>query len=264
MRARLRQISTRGRCRLAQWTILGTAGCIAVSVAFNWFAFRNFGDAAFRQGLISAVIIPVLLAGPLFFYLTLKLRELAIVNHELRVLASTDHLTGCLNRRAFTRASVEWLHGRGAEECGRGALLIIDADRFKTINDVYGHHHGDEALRLIARSIKSVLRSGDQFGRLGGEEFGVLLPNVTDGHAEEVAERVRIAVGTQEFRPGGEPHGLSVSIGCVCFERPTGYRDLFRLADNNLYLAKSQGRDRIVISGAPSIMPEFPEMRQAG
>jgi hypothetical protein len=95
-------ISVRGWLKLASWTVFGTLGCLAVSFGFNWLAFRGMGPEAMRQGLISATVLPILLAGPLFFFLTLKLRELAIVNHKLNDLASLDGLTGCLNRRAFT------------------------------------------------------------------------------------------------------------------------------------------------------------------
>ena len=103
----LRKISVRSWIKLARWTVLGTLGCMVVSLAFNYVAFAGFPSDAKRQGLISAAIIPVILAGPLFFYLTLKLRELKIVNHKLNVTArnpntGTDCRTSSTGNRTFS------------------------------------------------------------------------------------------------------------------------------------------------------------------
>lgn len=237
---------------LARWTILGTLGCVAVSLAYNWLFFRDMGGAALRQGLVSATVLPVLLAGPLFFYLTLKLRELAIANHKLASMATTDSLTDCLNRGAFTtfveaRLAHESKKGRKA----RGALLVIDADHFKTINDRYGHHTGDQALRLIARTINSVLRAEDLAGRLGGEEFGVFLPGASEMHATAIAERICSVVSETPFMPEDRRCVLSVSVGCAAFDGPIDFSELFRIADERLYAAKNAGRNRVMASCAP-------------
>ena len=263
MPASIRKISLRGWLKLASWTFFGTLGCLAVSLTFNWLAFRHMSPQALRQGLISAIVLPVILAGPLFFYLTLKLRELAIVNHMLNDLASVDGLTGCLNRRAFM-ALVEHRLDGPPKRLAKGALLVIDADHFKSINDRYGHDRGDEALQLIARSIRSVLRSDDRVGRLGGEEFGVFLSHASLGDAAEVAERIRTSVGNASFEPGDKRHPLSVSVGCAAFAQPIGFRELFRLADESLYAAKHRGRNRVEIASAPPLAPEFERMAKLG
>lgn len=243
----LRGISARGRRTIARWTGFGTLFCIAVSVTYNWLAFRHMGAAALRQGIISAIVLPVVLAGPLFFYLTLKLRELAIANHKLRAQASTDGLTNCLNRRAFSRQVEDWLSG-GMPDGGEphGALLVIDADNFKTINDRFGHHEGDMALVKIAAAIRSVLRADDLVGRLGGEEFGVFLPGAATRDAVEIAERICHTVNGTAFSSGDDAVALSVSIGCATFDHVTSFRKLFHLADQRLYEAKSAGRNCVM------------------
>jgi len=233
-------ISARGWGSLSQWTGLGTLGCIAIAVAFNYVSFSLYAPESMGLSMVSAVAIPVILAGPLFFYLTLKLRELAVANHRLRDFASLDGLTGCLNRGAFTKF-VEGHLNKGAG----GALLVVDADHFKSINDQFGHHRGDEALQLISTAIRASLRKGDQTGRLGGEEFGIFLPGADLREAGRVAERIRKMVNSLDFTPNGERHDLSVSVGGAAYDHPMSFGDLFRIADERLYAAKKTGRDRV-------------------
>ena len=257
-------ISSRGRWKLARWTVCGTLGCLAISLPFNYLAFRGLGADAMRQGLISATILPVILAGPLFYYLTLKLRELKIVNQKLEVVASTDRLTACLNRGAFAdRAEASLGMPDARTKKPGGALLVIDADNFKSINDSHGHVEGDQALRMIAASIRGSVRSTDLVGRLGGEEFGVDLPGATVENAADIAERIRIAVTAVPFRPRGRPHALSVSVGGAVFESPIGFSELFRIADRRLYDAKASGRNRVELSAVRVPPPEPPRKAYA-
>ena len=244
-------ISRRGLAKLARWTVFGTLGCIAIAVMFNYVFFSLYAPAALGPGLVSATIIPIILAGPLFFFLTAKLRELAIANHRLNDLASTDSLTGCLNRGAFTRVVDGFLERDSETGPPVGALLVIDADHFKSINDLFGHHRGDEALNLIATAIRTSLRRGDWIGRIGGEEFGVLLPGAGLVEAEDIAERIRNTVNSLEFSGNGQPHDLTVSVGGAAFGRPMNFSELFRIADERLYIAKNNGRDRVEITFVP-------------
>jgi diguanylate cyclase (GGDEF)-like protein len=249
-------MSRRGLLRLAQWTFFGTAGCLVVSLTYNYFAFRHLGPEALFQGLVSATILPIVLAGPLFVYLTTKMRELAIANHRLSRAASTDGLTGCLNRGAFT-AAVEERLGAGSGEGPRGALFVVDADQFKRINDRFGHDVGDEALRIIAAAIQEGAGAGGIVGRLGGEEFGVFLADVGEAEAALAAERIRRGIHASRFVPGGAHWRLSASIGVAVFDRDIGFSELFRLADQRLYRAKMAGRNRVemVRAGEPEEEP---------
>jgi diguanylate cyclase len=230
---------------VGRWTFFGTLICVGVSVAFNMVMFGDMGEAAFRRALVSATILPILMGAPLFLYMGLRMRGLAMTNLRLGLVARTDSLTACLNRGAFTGKVTDLLgqhrHGKG------GALLMIDADNFKSINDLFGHNCGDEALTIIARSIRTVLRAGDLVGRMGGEEFSVYLPDVDQYGAEAVAERIRRAVNLAVFAPDGAQRPLSVSIGGVVFDGPAGFSDLFRIADQRLYGAKQTGRNRVAV-----------------
>jgi diguanylate cyclase (GGDEF)-like protein len=230
---------------VGRWTLFGTAACVLVSVTFNALMFGDLGSAALQRSIVSAVVLPIMLGVPLFFYMSLRVRGLAITNLRLGLVARTDSLTACLNRGAFTSKVGALLAHRpyGAS----GALLMIDADNFKSINDLFGHEAGDEALTIIARSIRTILRAGDLVGRMGGEEFGVYLPNVDQRGAETVAERIRRSVNLAVFAPDGKQRPLSVSIGGVAFDGPAGFSELFRIADQRLYGAKQTGRNRVTV-----------------
>jgi len=254
-----RRMSRRGRLHVAAWTLFGTLGCLGVSLAYNSYAFSDLGPRALQRGLISATVLPIVLAAPLFFYLSVKLRELAVLNHQLNDLASRDGLTGCLNRAGFTAVVERHLMSDGGAS---GGMLMVDADHFKAINDRFGHDRGDEALVLIANAIRAVLRSNDQVGRLGGEEFGIHLPSADRRAMGMVAERVRRAVASLQFNPdGGVHHGLSVSVGGVSYAGHPSFKSLFRVADQNLYAAKRLGRDRVQLEDVPALLPELADMR---
>jgi len=153
-----------------------------------------------------------------------------------RRAAETDPLTGLLNRRGFDARVCE-----GAP----GAMLMLDIDGFKAVNDRYGHGVGDTVLRDAAVILTATLRRRDVLARLGGEEFGVFLPGLTIGDAREAAERLRSAVAGQ-LRAQTEP--VTVSVG-VAMSRPGLARDaLIAEADRGLYAAKQGGRNRVCMA----------------
>ena len=241
--------SVRGWRNILLWTVAGTLGCIAFSVLFNTIVFSDQSDEARLLGVKVAVILPTLLAGPLFFYLTLKMRELARVNHRLNTLAREDGLTGLLNRSALIDAVRQ--HALQRLEAGTAQsdlFVVVDADHFKVINDNHGHAEGDAALRLIAGALRDSVRENDIVGRVGGEEFAILLKKVDHANAEYITDRLRRAVASIPFRPGGERHDLSVSIGGILTSDTLSFADLFKAADANLYEAKARGRNCSVIT----------------
>jgi diguanylate cyclase len=246
-----------GRGRIVILSTLGTLCCIAVAFSIDSYSFDT-GTWRWGSQPLNNVIIPLLLA-PLFFgYLLGKQRELAIAHRELMVVASTDLLTSCLNRRAFTAMVDRYLDRIAAQEAGHfGALLVIDIDHFKTINDRFGHVCGDEALKAIAQAIRQALREFDIFGRIGGEEFSVFLPGVSPDRAGIVADRIRTEVLATELYLGEESCRLSVSVGGVTFDRETSFSELYRHADQRLYEAKRNGRNRVeIVHHASSISPD--------
>lgn len=242
-------LSAEGWGRVIVYTVVGTLVCVAAALYVDSFNFAQYDEATRRRAILIDIGLPIVLAVPLLLFFTSKLRELAIAHKKLTIYASTDALTQVMNRGAFSTLVDAYLtQVRAAEERAKGALLIIDADDFKTVNDRFGHDRGDEALVTIASSIKAMLRGPDLVGRLGGEEFGVFLPGATTEQATTVAERIRQTVSNVNFAPAGTPHPLSVSVGGAVFERELPFAELFRHADQQLYAAKREGRNRVAIA----------------
>jgi diguanylate cyclase len=248
MRSGLVDFSSRGWGRVILWTVLGTLVCVTVALYVDSFNFPRLSRDDLVRAVLVDIFVPIGLAVPMLLFLTIKLRELAIAQFELAKLASTDGLTSVLNRRAFTTLVEAYLtEVRAQHRELKGALLVVDADHFKSINDRYGHDRGDEALKLIAGSIKGMLRSADLVGRIGGEEFAVFLPGSTPDQAASVAERIRKTVADSDFAPAGG-NILSVSVGGAVFEHRLPFNELFRIADQQLYVAKNTGRNRVSVA----------------
>ncbi|GHA27773.1 GGDEF domain-containing protein [Devosia pacifica] len=246
MRLDLLNFSPRGLGRVWSIPLFGTLVCIAITLLVDSANFPNMNEAELRRALAVDILLPLGLAGPLLFLFMRKLRQLAIAQHELAILASTDSLTSCLNRGAFVTLVDAYLaEARKGTVATTGALLVVDADHFKGINDQFGHDYGDQALREIAASIRKVLRNMDLVGRIGGEEFAVFLPGVTPSQAEAIAERVRSGIAAASIETDEQPITMSVSVGGTHFSGPVPYIDLFRAADNQLFAAKNSGRNKV-------------------
>jgi diguanylate cyclase (GGDEF)-like protein len=158
--------------------------------------------------------------------------------------ASTDALTGLPNRRYFDEFCALLAHRRRADDAV--GILMVDIDRFKVLNDTYGHAVGDEVLRAVAGAVAAAVREDDVPARYGGEEFAVLLRNPSVDVAIEVGERVREAVAALDLSQHGVP-GASVSVGVAVADRPDApIADIIAIADRALYEAKRRGRDRVV------------------
>jgi diguanylate cyclase (GGDEF)-like protein len=163
---------------------------------------------------------------------------------EAEARATTDALTGLPNRRYFDEYVALLARRRRADD--RMGVLMIDIDRFKQLNDTFGHAVGDHVLRGVAGAIASAVREDDVPVRFGGEEFAVLLRNPSPEVAAEVGERVRRAVKTLDLRSLGVP-GVSVSVGVAMALRPDqALHEVIDEADRALYRAKRAGRDRVV------------------
>jgi diguanylate cyclase (GGDEF)-like protein len=247
--------SAKGRARIYAFTALGTVVCIAVAFVVDSYSFTT-GTWRWGSDPINNLLIPLLLAPPFFFILLSKQRELAIAHHELMTVAATDSLTCLLNRRAFTEMVDGYLQRiEEAPISSEGALLIIDVDHFKKVNDRFGHDRGDEALKLIAATVKANVRDTDLVGRVGGEEFCVFIPRHPAQSIPLVAERIRTAVYDAEFVVDGERYRLSISVGGAIFGQYTTFSDLYRSADAQLYDAKRNGRNRVELCTLAMGMP---------
>jgi diguanylate cyclase (GGDEF)-like protein len=154
--------------------------------------------------------------------------------------AATDEVTGLANRRALRRAMEN-------AEAGRSAMLMVDLDHFKRVNDALGHVAGDAALRHVAQLIRAGLRPGDEAARVGGEEFAIWLPGADLAEGMEIAERLRELVRSSPFRHSGRELSLTISCGVSAYPVPVGHPDnLLATADSALYRAKRAGRDRVM------------------
>lgn len=166
---------------------------------------------------------------------------------ELIRLAERDELTGLLNRRAIVRKAVEYL-SRARESKGTLIIGLIDLDHFKTINDRFGHAVGDQLLQRFAAVLRTSLHTNEVFGRYGGEEFLVLFPDYSMDQARQAAERLRAALREQRMRVDDQDVCVTLSLGLASYEAGDVLFDqVARRADIALYVAKTQGRDRIEV-----------------
>ena len=165
---------------------------------------------------------------------------------HLRVQATTDSLTGLFSRLHFFELSQREVR-RQARRQGPLSLLLIDLDNFKGINDRFGHSAGDRALEFFADTCRDNLRETDIVGRVGGEEFAVLLPDTDLRGALELGERLRRNLSQSPLRLDSAEIHLSASIGAVAVEPgDDGLQQAYSRADQALYQAKAQGRNRVV------------------
>ena len=171
------------------------------------------------------------------------------LQQRLRDLAATDPLTGLYNRRhVFENLEKELKRYERYRECF--AVILIDADYFKQINDNYGHAVGDATLRFIADTCATSVRETDIVGRFGGEEFIILLPHTTGDEAMIVAERIRLAVHDAEKRGDAAKVTLSLGVAEAGPDNAT-FDAILKAADDALYSAKRDGRDRVGILARP-------------
>lgn len=198
----------------------------------------------------AAVICPLFLAPPVA-YVSFRqndrvqhlLAELKIAHETLSERVRRDALTGLLNRSAFMSESES-----AVDANAQNALLLLDADHFKAINDRFGHIAGDAALAEIAAVMTRVVGERGFAGRVGGEEFAVLLPNATVDELLEAAEAIRVGVEASDVQAADMMRmPLTVSIGAVLGWRNASFIELYAEADRRLYEAKRSGRNRIEI-----------------
>ncbi|MFI5253991.1 MAG: diguanylate cyclase [Candidatus Limnocylindrales bacterium] len=175
--------------------------------------------------------------------------ERAYAHQAAETRARIDVLTGLPNRRHFDELADILAQGRRSGDAL--GVLMVDIDRFKALNDRYGHARGDDVLRAVGRAIAGSVRMGDTPARYGGEEFAVILRRATSEQAQMVAERIRAAVAAIDLPALGVQGTVSVSVGvAVGAERGLAVAALVERADRALYQAKRLGRDRVVVDEA--------------
>ncbi|MDO9481823.1 MAG: diguanylate cyclase [Hydrogenophaga sp.] len=263
----------------AQWHYLGrphvmgnhptSDGALRVYVLRDLGALlaRSERDQLWWFGLVGAMVwlSAALAAGAAQYVITTQQQQIALqtLNQVLAHQANTDALTGCANRRHFMHALNQEFHRSsryGVDFC----VLSADIDHFKRVNDTYGHAAGDEVLRHFVATIQSHLRGTDLLGRLGGEEFSILLPQTSEDGGAMMAERLRAAVEASPALFGTTRIAITVSIGGVPSQAGSvhGVDAMLACADAALYAAKQGGRNRVVwVRQSP---PENAEKESAG
>ena len=172
------------------------------------------------------------------------------LKEELARQATTDELTGVRNRRSLLETARQEF-SRAGRYGHPLSMLMLDIDYFKRINDGFGHDVGDKVLRAVADACRRELRDSDVLGRLGGEEFGVLLPNTSREGAAVVAERLRARVDALRLSGDwGEDIMPKVSVGVACIQEATRIEVVLKRADEAMYAAKAAGRNRVHVADA--------------
>ncbi len=219
----------------------------AIAVAATWYSTRQYEPHIHHKALRTAAILPLIIV-PLC---TSIVGYQSIINHRrmLRVfqLAHTDEMTGLANRRAFMQEARHKLDAADLEFHGL-SIFIIDLDHFKKVNDAYGHEAGDEVLIHAAQQIVEALPPEAMVARLGGEEFGVLLPYIDIAQIYYYAEAIRHRVASKPCAYLAHRIQVSASVGVGIAHPRDTVRSVMTRADDALYDAKDEGRNRFVIA----------------
>jgi diguanylate cyclase (GGDEF)-like protein len=213
--------------------------------------------------LLGSVWLIVLSFEALLFTISIAFILLAMAKErsELRhrTAALVDPLTGIANRRSFLQ-DVARLARRHTGKPRPAAVLLIDLDHFKSINDRFGHAVGDRVLEIFADSARQSVRSTDLLGRLGGEEFAAVLSNTTRDEAVAVAERIRESFARAAREVDSRPVCATLSIGLVhCQEAKLNLPELLMQADQVLYIAKERGRNRVEVGSLDMMLKRTQE-----
>lgn len=225
-----------GRCLFAQ-----AAAALAVAIALG-FPLHLHADLPAVVASAPLLLVYPAMVGITAYRLAQRVRQ---DNQLLATLSTIDGLTRVLNRTSWEQAVQNEFERRRRVD-HRASLLMLDLDEFKAINDRHGHAAGDEALRVVAATIRGSLRMHDVAGRYGGEEFGILLPDTDGAGAMQLAERIRRRIAETVLVPRRHLRA-TVSIGCAELGRgEASHAGWIERADRALYRAKAEGRNRCV------------------
>lgn len=209
----------------------------------NVTGLRKNGDTFDVQFALNSVTID----GHVFAYAFLRdVSHVVALRKDLERSASIDELTNILNRRSFMKAS-DVAFGMAVRHEEPMTMLMLDLDHFKDVNDRYGHHAGDVALSSFAACISRITRAEDIFGRIGGEEFCIVLPKTGTHGARVLAEEIRAELAGIEIVTDEARFRISVSVGVSVLKHGDDFAILQRRADQALYQAKAAGRDQVML-----------------
>jgi diguanylate cyclase (GGDEF)-like protein len=229
-----------------------TVTVVSTGVFGALLALRAFAPEGAAMGAVAPLLrygnltIPVLALALISFYFR---RASTQAERRMESIAHTDALTGLLNRRSMEQRLRQ--AANGFQATGRPfSLVMADVDRFKQINDDFGHAAGDRVLRAVAALLGERLRSHDALARWGGEEFLVLLPETDLATACEVADRLRASAETRLATTAGLDRPVTLTFGVAVFDKPMRVDACLKKADEALYAGKAEGRNRVVSAAA--------------
>jgi diguanylate cyclase (GGDEF)-like protein len=223
--------------------ILYTLASIIIILTANFFIDLQLSQVAINSGILG-LVIGSFLSSIYTSKITNYENNLKQQNSSLSVLASTDYLTGIMNRRMFNEISERYFQTAQKGDLNL-TLLLLDLDHFKKINDTYGHQAGDQLLVSFVKTIEKILRKSDIFARIGGEEFAILLSQIERKDAFKLAEKIRHEVENITIQSEGKNIFVRTSIGITqTGETDDSFDDVFSRADLALYKAKKEGRNR--------------------
>ena len=220
---------------------------LLIALTTHYFSDQPIGVI----GILNSTVIPLLLSVPTLTVLLTLCRRLEVTRAELARLSSLDMLTGALNRRSIlawgSAACLELnVQNEIAAEPHSLSIALLDADGFKLVNDRHGHLCGDEVLRRLCTTARRTLPSNCHFGRFGGEEFAVIMPNHAHKTALALAESLRAAVQNDCAQIDGKAINLTVSVGVTTSDSADNVLEtLLSQADEALYAAKRSGRNKV-------------------
>lgn len=216
--------------------------CIYLYLGYPDIQAREFNLMDFTELMIR--FTPFLLIA---YLITMLSADLHFARRMFQYLSETDELTGLFNKRAFTKMMAREIV-KSVRYSHPFAVLMIDADSLKHINDEYGHDTGDKLIRTVSETIRVSLRDSDILARYGGDEFVAFLPETTALQANEVAERIRQAATATRFSVQGRQIPVTVSIGLASYpDDANSPEDVQDRADRALYYSKQGGRNRVTV-----------------
>ncbi len=243
--------------RLGIKVIAVTIGTMIVSitlVSVLFFVFyqintkylTNLPSLIFVATLVSASISP-----PLAYIFLKQAKQLKAANRKLTALLRLDSLTNVLTRRAFFSSAKELLKKTSSDQTAPKAMLFIDIDHFKRVNDFFGHKMGDKILSKLGKIINEHSPQNAICGRLGGEEFAIFIPDTNEKTIREFADKISELFKQQAQVVDGQPVAATLSIGIFLSTEESSIDAMLNTADGMLYQAKDQGRDQVQASCSP-------------
>lgn len=232
---------------VVRFALLRSIWTTIAAVILNFFVYQLFGRIGFLDVTLppnpwSDIIVTAFVAGPIcflaYYFMGRAIMALAVSRDAFERLSRTDPLTGLLNRRAFAEAIAEFHTPY--------VLAVIDIDRFKQINDTHGHAAGDRVLVEVAAEFRAAFADEAIVARIGGEEFGVAMPDCSREAAMAALARAQSLLAKRMFDVAEGQIAVTFSAGLSHSEGVDGYSALLTDADKALYLAKAAGRNRIV------------------